>query len=848
MSTKQQTNTKSHPIQGLSDTEVLESRTKYGPNELKPAKKLSLFQKALHVLTEPMFLLLLVTASIYFILGEVTDGIIMLGCVLFVSGIEFFQERKTDKALEELNTLSAINIRVIRNGKTQVIDSKDLVVGDIVLLEEGDKIPADGKILTAQGLGVNESALTGESTVVYKKPTDSPNNSESLNDANITTEPSNDFNEHFKSDMCYAGCDVTNGSATIEITAVGPQTEYGKIGKALSSIKKTKTPLEKQIGKLVIICTIISLTFCIIITLVNFFYNAHLTFRDRITQSILSGITMAMATIPEEIPVVLTVFLAMGAWKLAKQNALTRNMKAVETLGAVTVLCTDKTGTITENKMTVKDIFTTNPNFAIIAALACPASPYDPMEIAIQKYAFANGINQDIYNQKLIHEYVFTNESKMMGQVWQNQNVKTLYAKGAYESILPLCHLDKTTEAKIIAQANTFSKLGYRVLAIAEHQGIEQIPDNLSDNSLTFVGLIALVDPPRQGIEASVEACHNAGVRIIMITGDNGQTATGIASQIGLRNSNEIITGAELEQMSDQELQKRVKTTNIFARVYPNHKMRIVKALQSNHEVVAMTGDGVNDAPALKKAEIGIAMGERGTNVAKEASDLILLDDNFNTIVDAIANGRAIYANIQKAISYILVIHIPIILTALFVPLFDLPLLLLPVHIVLLELIIDPTSSIIFQRLKPDQNIMREKPRRLGASIISFPTVIKCLAQGTLIFLAVFFSYSYLIHASHPQAEATAFAFTTLVLANILVVYVLQSNRPALYNLIVDLKDKIIVLINTAIIAVLLLIIYVPLLNRLVGTAPLSVPELLIALGLAALATLIFDLVKLFKH
>ncbi len=838
-------------IKGLTTAKVLASRAKYGPNELQPMRKLNLFQKALHVLTEPMFLLLLATASIYFILGEITDGFIMLGCVLFVSGIEFFQERKTDKALEELNTLSAINIHVIRDGRAQVIDSKDLVVGDIVLLEEGDKIPADGKILAAQGLGVNESALTGESAVVYKKPVNSSNNSsnsENFDNANTSAEPSNDFNEHFKPNMCYAGCDVTNGSATIEITAVGPETEYGKIGKALSSIKKTKTPLEKQIQKLIIICTIISLTFCIIITLVNFFYNAHLDLKDRLIQSILSGITMAMATIPEEIPVVLTVFLAMGAWKLAKQNALTRNMKAVETLGAVTVLCTDKTGTITENKMTVKDIFTTNPNFATIAALACPKTPYDPMEIAIQKYAFAHGVDQNVYNQELIHEYVFNNEDKMMGQVWENHGAKTLYVKGAYESILPLCGLEKSTIDQITSQVKTFSHLGYRVLAVAERQELNEIPERLSDNPLTFVGLITLVDPPRQGIKASVEACHNAGIRIIMITGDNGQTAEGIASQIGLRNSSEIITGAELEQMSDQELQNRVKTTNIFARVYPNHKMRIVKALQHNHEVVAMTGDGVNDAPALKKAEIGIAMGERGTNVAKEASDLILLDDNFNTIVDAISNGRTIYANIKKAISYILVIHIPIILTALFVPLFDLPLLLLPVHIVLLELIIDPTSSIIFQRLKPDQNVMHEKPRRLNASLIDFPTVIKCLTQGALIFLAIFLSYSYLIRAGRPQAEAAAFSFTTLVLANIFVVYVLQSDRPALYNLIIDLKDKIIVLINTAIIIVLLLIIYVPLLNRLVGTTPLSLSELLAALGLAALATLIFDLVKLFKH
>ncbi len=810
---------------GLTDPEVIASRNLHGSNELEQKKKPNILQKIAHVLTEPMFLLLLITASIYFILGEVTDGLIMLGFVFSISGIEFVQEQKTDKALEELNTLSALNIRVIRNGQRLVIDSKDLVVGDIALLEEGDKVPADGKILELQGLGVNESALTGESAVVYKK----------LHDP---------ASEHFKLDMCYAGCDVVNGSATIEITAVGVKTEYGKIGSALKSIEKVKTPLEKQVRKLIIICTIISLTFCLIVTVVNFFYNDNLELKDRIIQSVLAGITMAMATIPEEIPVVLTVFLAMGAWKLAKQNALTRNMKAVETLGAVTVLCTDKTGTLTQNKMTVQDVFTGDADFAIISALACPKSPYDPMEIAIQQYAFEQGVDKSIYNQQLVHEYVFNNADKMMGQVWEAEGVKTLCVKGAYENVLPLCGLEQTTYEQVVAQVQAFSDLGYRVLAVAKRQGIEQIPTRLQDNRLVFVGLIALVDPPRVGVQKSVESCHQAGVRIIMITGDNGKTAEGIARQIGLRNSGTVITGTELEAMSDEELERRVKTTNIFARVYPAHKMRIVQALQSNHEVVAMTGDGVNDAPALKKAEIGIAMGQRGTNVAKEAADLILMDDNFNTIVDAIANGRTIYSNIKKAIAYILVIHIPIILASLFVPLVGLPLLLLPIHIVLLELIIDPTSSIIFQRLKADRNVMKEKPRSLDEPLLNMTTIIKCLLQGTVIFLATFVGYYYFIKAGRPQEMAATFAFSTLVFSNIFVVYVLQSDNYAIKNFITDLSDKVIALINSIIIVVLLLIIYVPVLGRLVGTSPLNIWELLGAVLLAVLATFIFDALK----
>lgn len=813
-------------LQGLSEAEVNQSRQTYGTNELEKKRKLNLIQQILHVLAEPMFILLLITASVYFILGEFTDGIIMLILVFFVSGIEFFQSRKTDKALEALDTLSALNVDVIRDGKRITIDSNDIVVGDIVLLEEGDKIPADGKILKAEGLGVNESALTGESEVVYKKVQDTSD-------------------RHFRLNMCYAGCDVTSGSGVIEITAVGKNTEYGKIGSTLKSIKHTKTPLEKQINKLVIICTIISLSFCLIVAVVNFFYNDSLIFKERIIQAILSGLTMAMATIPEEIPVVLTVFLAMGAWKLAKKHALTRNMKAVETLGAVTVLCTDKTGTLTQNKMTVQDTFAHDISLPFIALLACHKSPYDPMEIAIQEYAASQSIDIATYiNYPVIHEYAFNNEDKMMGQVWDLGGNQILCAKGAYESILPLCHLDQSTQAEIIRKANNFSSHGYRVLAVAKREGIDNIPEDLSQNELTFVGLIAFADPPRLGVEKSIASCRNAGVRVIMITGDNGNTAAGIAKQIGLGDHSEIITGAELEKMTDEELDKRVQTTNIFARVYPNHKMRIVKALQDNHEVVAMTGDGVNDAPALKKAEIGIAMGERGTNVAKEAADLILLDDNFSTIVAAIENGRVIYSNIKKAVEYILVIHIPIILASLIIPLADLPLLLLPIHVVLLELIIDPTSSIIFQRIQPDENIMNEPPRPLKEPLLNAATVFKCVLQGSAMFGVTFIAYFYLLKTGAALNLATSVAFTTLILANVLVVYVLQSDDYAIKNFIVDLRDKVIVIINSAIIGVLMLLIYVPFLNQLVGMTPLGITQLLTALGLALLSTFVFDLLK----
>lgn len=813
---------------GLTEKEVLESREKYGSNELEKKKKETFLHKVFHVFSEPMFLLLIITASIYFILGDIGDGVIMLCFVLFISGIEFVQEQKTDKALETLNNLSALNVKVIRNGKRLVIDSRDIVMGDLVLLEEGDKISADGIILECQGLGINESTLTGESEVVYKKLEDNSSN-------------------HFKLNMCYSGTDVTNGSAMIKVTSIGKNTEYGKIGTALNSIKKEKTPLEKQIKKLVVICTIISLVFFALVIIINFIYNQGMHLQDRIISSILSGITVAMATIPEEIPVILTVFLAMGAWDLAKKNTLTRNMRAVETLGAVTVLCTDKTGTVTQNKMTVKETLIQTEDFYMIASLACPKKPYDPMEIAIQEHCFQKEVSPSIYNNKLVHEYIFNNEDKMMGQVWEINNQNILCAKGAYENILPLCKLTKEEEQGIKKQIEEYTSLGYRVLAIAKKENMKEIPEKIQDNHLIFSGLIALVDPPRKGIRESIKSCYDAGVRVVIITGDNGETAKGIAKQINLTHSNNVITGEELEKMSDKELKKRVKDTNIFARVYPNHKMRIVTALQENKEVVAMTGDGVNDAPALKKAEIGIAMGERGTNVAKEAADMILMDDNFNTIVAAIKNGRTIYSNIKKAISYILVIHIPIAFVSLFVPLFNLPTLLVPIHIVLLELIIDPTSSIIFQRLKPDKNVMMEPPRKMNEPIINKQTVIKSVLQGFIIFLMVFGSYYYLIKKGIALDLANTFAFTILVLANIFVVYVLQSKEYAYKNFIIDLKDKIIVLINSIIVLVLLLLIYVPALNQIVGMSSLNIYQLIIAILLALISTVPFDLLKIRK-
>lgn len=805
---------------GLTKEEVINSKEKYGVNKLEEKKKQPLILKILSIFKEPMFLLLIIAASIYFIVGEYRDGIIMLIFVLAICLIEYIQETKTDKALEELNKLSALNVKVIREGKEKVISSEEVVVGDIVLLEEGDSVPADGKLLYTQSLGVNESSLTGESLVVYKNCKEDKDN-------------------HFKLNMCYSGTNVTNGLGVIEIVSVGKNTEFGRIGESLKEIEKERTPLEKQINKLVFICTIISFIVFLLTIVINYINHPELAFSKRIIEAILAGVTIAMATIPEEIPVVLTVFLAMGAWDLTKKKTITRNMKTIETLGAVNVLCTDKTGTLTENKMKVQDVYEYRDTFLETSYLSCPLVAYDPMEIAIKEYCkLKNDIN---YGEKITKEYAFTPETKMTGQVWDN---KLLCVKGAYESVLPLCNLDKKKYEEIKKKIDEYSNEGFRVLAVARNNSLKNIPNSLFEAKLTFEGLIALYDPPRFGVKTSLSECYSAGVRVIMITGDNGETAKGIAKKINLANYDEVITGNELENMSDEELFEKAKTVNIFARVYPNHKMRIVNALQKDNKIVAMTGDGVNDAPALKKANVGIAMGKRGTNVAKESADLILLDDNFNTIVKAIENGRTIYHNIRKAISYVIAIHIPIALLSLFVPVFKLPTLLLPIHVMLLELLIDPTSSIVFQRIKPSSDIMQEKPRNINETILNVKNAISSISQGLLIFLVVFITYFLLIHNNIDTNLSITVAYAILVLSIMLITYQLRGNDFTLKAFVKSFKDKVSLIVNLGVIIGLTMFVYVPFFNTVANTMPLELKWWLLIIGLVLLAILPFDIFK----
>lgn len=816
---------------GLLNEEIKSLQLQYGKNELVPEKKSTFLSKLLSILKEPMFLLLFCTAFLYFILGEPKDGIIMLCFVTFMTGINLFQEWRTDKTLQALKDLSAPRVMVIRNNALENIDSKELTVGDLMILEEGEKISADGQIVEMFDLGVDESTLTGESEVAWKKLR--------LDD------PEKDA--HWRRDTCYAGTVVTQGSAVVKVTGVGLKTEYGKIGLDIMSVPQQPTPLEKQTRRLIKICAFIGLGMFIMVFLVT------LTHTNDLIESILSGITLAMAMIPEEFPVILTVFLAMGAWRLARKNSLIRRMPSVETLGAVSVLCVDKTGTLTKNQMTVQEIYCyknyDSNELMYWTALGCETEPYDPMEKAMLEYAQAEGINKaEVFDKSLLHEYPFSSETKMMGHIWEIDGMPSLAAKGSPESILPLCALAEEEVNNLQYEQEKLALKGYRVIAVARRRSMPNIPGELKENELELLGLIALADPPRETVPEAIRLCAKAGIRVVMITGDNGTTARSIAKKIGILNSDNVVTGQQLESMSDEELKEKVKVTNIFARVIPRHKMRIVKSLKDIGETVAMTGDGVNDAPALKYADIGIAMGKRGTGVAKEAADMILLDDNFTTIVDTIKDGRRIYDNIKKAVGYVFVIHIPIALMALLTPILHLPLLLLPVHIVLLELIIDPTCSIVFERQPAEKDIMDRKPRSQKDSLVNPGILMKSIFQGLVIFTVSFGAYVYLLNQAWTIEAARTFTLIILGVSNLFLVYVNQSETGAAFTGIFRLKDKVVWYVNIGIIIALGLVVYLPTGNTIVKTAPLNASQLLTAIGLAAVATFWWEVVKVFKR
>jgi len=835
---------------GLTSREAAALQLQYGKNELASQKKEPFIIKALHIISEPMFLLLIIAAVIYFILGEPLDGLIMLIFVICIICIEIVQEWRTDKTLNALKDLSPPFVNVLRDGREIEIAGINLVPGDVMMVHEGQKISADGMILRCSDLSIDESTLTGEAENVEKISAENAGNVEN-------TENMGESEDYWRKDYCYAGTYVTHGTAVVLVDKIGASTEYGRIGTHIAVAPKSDTLLQKQTDSLVKLCSVIAAALFVLVGIVTYLNIPDHDLIDRIIESILSGITLAMAMIPEEFPVILTVFLSMGAWRLAKKQSLVRSLPSVETLGAVSVLCVDKTGTITMNQMTVQDVWApdgNNKQLCEIMGLACETDAYDPMEKAMLEYCEAQNISRShLFGGDLIDEYAFTNELKMMGHVWRHEGEIIIAAKGSPEQVLAICNLRAGQRDAADNKTQEMSEEGLRVIAVAV-AGLPSesaIPETITACELSFCGLIGLADPPRDSVKGDIAVCKHAGVRVVMITGDNGVTASSIAKKIGMENPERIITGDMLEAMSDEELRLNVTGAGVFSRVIPEHKMRIVKALKDNGEVVAMTGDGVNDAPALKYADIGIAMGKRGSEVSREAADLILMDDNFSTIVDTIKDGRRIYDNIRKAVGYVFTIHIPIALTSLLAPLLGINpanLMLLPLHVVLLELIIDPTCSVVLERQPAERNIMERGPRDPHEKLLNAGTLAKAVIQGLVIFAASFGLYYYTMARQPGNGDlARSMGLAVIMLANLFLVQVNSSDTDyAIVSLISLAKDKVMQAVNVLTVLALLAVLYTPL-GGLLSLAPLSVRQFLTVSGFAAVSVLWYEIVKFIR-
>lgn len=824
---------------GLTAVEAKQLQQQYGKNELTTQKRVSFLKKVLHIICEPMFLLLIATAIIYFILGEPRDGAVMLIFVAGVISIDIIQEWKTDKTLNALKDLSAPHITVIRDGKETVIASADIVPGDLMMIYEGIKIPADGIVMRCNDLRVDEASLTGEAEGVWKTPGD--------HEAAAA--------DYWRKDYCYAGTLVTQGTGVILVDKIGASTEYGKIGANVAAAPDELSPLQRQTNSLVKTCALIAGVLLTMVGIATFLNISDHALGERIIESILSGITLAMAMIPEEFPVIMAVFLSMGAWRLAKKQSLVRKLTSVETLGSVSVLCVDKTGTITMNQMQVQKVWAADGDeYAMLETmgLGCETEAYDPMEKAMLAYCEEHGISKEyLFKGTLLTEYAFTNELKMMGHVWNRDGKAVIAAKGSPESILTICKLPEREREAVLRQITEMSKEGLRVIAVAAAMLTEGevLPESITQCSLSLCGLVGLADPPRESVRADIAICRKAGIRVVMITGDSGMTAASIAAKVGIEHSENIITGEMLNSMSEEQLKEAVKNVSIFSRVIPEHKMRIVKALKENGEIVAMTGDGVNDAPALKYADIGIAMGKRGSEVSREAADLILMDDNFTTIVETVKDGRRIYDNIRKAVGYVFTIHIPIAFASLLAPILGVTpsaLMLLPLHIVLLELLIDPTCSIVLERQPAETNIMERKPRNPKEKLLSTRLLLKSILQGMAIFAAAFGTYYTVLHREPANAPvARAMGLIIIMFSNLLLVQVNSSDRDFAVQSIARLgKDWVMWVVNTGTLLMIIVILYTPL-SGFLKLAPLSAGEFFCSVGIAAAAVLWYELVKL---
>ena len=819
---------------GLNDIQVIVNREKYGSNKLLLKERSLLFSSLLNTVSEPMFIILVISSGIYFYTNAYDEGILMIVSIILVSGISFYQEYRSKNSIQALKKMSVAKAVVIRNNIKQDIHADDIVVEDILVIEEGDIIPADGSILYSNDLLINESVLTGEAVPVIKSSIDS--------------------------NIVYRGTLVSSGSATIKVISVGNETALGKIGKSLEEISIEKTPLQIQIKHFVKYMVIIGSAAFLLVVIFDFI-NTH----DLIA-SLMNGLTLSMSILPEEIPVAFTTFQALGAYRLLKKNKIiVKQPQYVETLGTATVICADKTGTITENEMTITALYdyqlgkTVNPNeisykstMQLIewAMWSSEQEPFDPMEKAIHElYKSTHQIDRRKEFQQ-IHEYPLSGKPPIMTHIFKGNHELIVAAKGGTETLIKQSQLNNVDKIHLEETIKLYAKKGLRVIAVGKTTSkMNEWPDSQDKFNFEFLGLIAFKDPPKKNIAESIAVFHKAGIQFKMITGDFSTTAVAIAREINIQNPDDVITGDQILLMQPKELKTRIKNVNVFARMFPDAKLKIIEALKANGEITAMTGDGVNDGPALKAAHIGIAMGSKGTEVAKNAASLIIIDNDLSHMTDAIELGRRIYDNLTKAVQYIISIHIPIILIVLLgsfyhftiSPIFS------PVHVIFLELIMGPTCSILYENEPVEKGAMLKPPRKNNITFLSKNQLMLSVVQGLMITAGCLFCGYYLNKYDNSDHTMRTAVFFCLLCSNL---FLTLTNRSRFFSVFSTFKYKnylLPVMILTSV-GFMAIIQFSSMGRSLFDLRQLSLMELLFCLLIAIIATGWFEIYKWIKR
>lgn len=836
-------------LAGLSEVEAALRIARYGFNELPSSKPRSIFRMAFEVVREPMLLLLLGCGTTYLLLGDVQGAVILLIFVIVTITITLYQERKTERALEALRDLSSPRALVIRGGKRKRIAGREVVPGDVIVLSEGDRVPADGVILSGVNLATDESLLTGESVSVRKHAATA--------DAEMARPGGDDL------PFVFSGTLVVRGTGLVLAKATGIETELGRIGKSLREVEEEPTLLQRDTQRLVRALAIGGLVTCALLVVIY-----GLTRGDWL-RGFLAALTLAMAILPEELPVVLTVFLALGAWRISRHRVLTRRVAAIEMLGAATALCVDKTGTLTANRMSVTQLYAKGETYdlnqepispipeefhelAEFAMLASQPDPFDPMDRAIRRLGdeALHGTEHLHDNWQVVREYPLAKSLLAISEVWRSpdSNEFVIAAKGAPEAVADLCHMEEGEATRLNEATTGMAANGLRVLGVAKAGfSSTNLPDHQHDFEFEYLGLIALADPVRPAVPSAIQECQTAGIRVIMITGDYPGTAMSIARAIGIDSEDGAITGPELATMDETRLGARVAKSNVFARTVPEQKLQLVKALKRNGEIVAMTGDGVNDSPALRAAHIGIAMGERGTDVAREAADLVLLDDDFSSIMQAVRLGRRIFDNLKKAMAYVFAIHVPIAGLSLCAVLFRWPLILEPVHVAFLELIIDPACSIVFEGEAEEADVMERPPRKAAEHLFSRDMVTVSLSQGFGVLGILLAIFGVALYRGQGEADARALTFTSLVMANVGLIVTNRSWSGTL-GAILRTPNAAMWWVAGSAFVFLGLVLYVPILRGLFHFSTLHPDDIALCCGSVALCMAWFEVLKRFHR